>query len=205
MRQFFGRYTSGRPEDFDRFVAHDMSITTAPRPGLGHDGARDDYENAVKLAGGQISDPVDALVPDGERVPFAWTGTLPSGDQFRGLSLYRVSGGLIRSTRQALIGGLPPVGGRCRPAIRWQELPAAGGRRQYLSPVPPGTGTPSIARCGCAPDAWARYRCREHSLTHREKHGIRGGLPERAQLAAMQDLADVREVQGRAMPTYGTA
>jgi hypothetical protein len=38
---------------------------------------------------------------------YLWTGTLPSGSQYRGLSLYRASGGLLRSTRHAVIGNLP--------------------------------------------------------------------------------------------------
>lgn len=36
-----------------------------------------------------------------------WTGTMPSAATFQGLSLYRVTGGLLRSTRHALIGELP--------------------------------------------------------------------------------------------------
>jgi hypothetical protein len=50
---------------------------------------------------------VDALVPDGEMVAVAWTGTLPGGAEMKGLSLYRVTGGLLRSTRHALIGDMP--------------------------------------------------------------------------------------------------
>ena len=50
---------------------------------------------------------IDALVADGARAAAAWTGTLPSAARYRGLSLYRVTGGLLRSTRPALIGGLP--------------------------------------------------------------------------------------------------
>jgi hypothetical protein len=40
-------------------------------------------------------------------VAAAWTGTLVSGAEFRGLSLYRATGGLLRSTRHAVIGNLP--------------------------------------------------------------------------------------------------
>jgi len=32
---------------------------------------------------------------------------VPGGAEFEGLALYRVSGGLLRSTRNALIGDLP--------------------------------------------------------------------------------------------------
>jgi hypothetical protein len=50
---------------------------------------------------------IDALVADGDMVAAAWTGSLPGGAEMRGLSLYRVTGGLLRSTRHELIGGLP--------------------------------------------------------------------------------------------------
>ena len=40
-------------------------------------------------------------------VAVTWTGTLPNGAVMRGLSLYRATGGLLRSTRHALIGDLP--------------------------------------------------------------------------------------------------
>jgi hypothetical protein len=50
---------------------------------------------------------IDALVADGDMVAAAWTGTIPSGAEFKGLALYRASGGLLRSTRHAVIGDLP--------------------------------------------------------------------------------------------------
>ena len=108
VRKFFDCYTDGRPEDFDDVVAADYLDYGHTPPGQGPGGARDDYEHAVKLAGGLIRYAIDALVTDGDIAAAAWTGTLPSGDEMKGLSLYRVSGGLIRSTRHALIGDLPP-------------------------------------------------------------------------------------------------
>lgn len=92
---------------FDECVAPDYVDYGHAPPGIGPDGARDDYENAVKLAGGLILYTIDALVSDGDMVAAAWTGTLPGGAEMRGLSLYRVTGGLLRSTRHALIGDLP--------------------------------------------------------------------------------------------------
>ena len=51
---------------------------------------------------------IDALVADGEMVAVVWTGTLPGGAEVgKGLSLYRASGGLLRSTRHALFGTTP--------------------------------------------------------------------------------------------------
>jgi SnoaL-like domain len=107
VRKFFDCYTSARPEDFDQVVAPDYVDYGHNPPGRGPDGARDDYEHAIGMVGGVISYAIDALVADGDTVAAAWTGTLPSGAQMRGLSLYQVSGGLIRSTRHALIGDLP--------------------------------------------------------------------------------------------------
>jgi hypothetical protein len=40
-------------------------------------------------------------------VAAAWAGTLPGGAEMKGLSLYRATGGLLRSTRHALIGNMP--------------------------------------------------------------------------------------------------
>ena len=107
VREFFDCYSAGRPEDFDQVVAPDYLDYGHTPPGQGPAGARDDYGNAVKLAGGVSRYVIDALVADGDMVAAAWTGTLPSGAEFKGLGLYRTSGGLLRSTRHALIGDLP--------------------------------------------------------------------------------------------------
>ncbi len=77
----------------------------AAREGPG--GARDDYDSAIKLVGGRIRYKIDALVPDGDMVAASWTGTVPSGAELKGLSVYRVSEGMLRSTRHALIGDIP--------------------------------------------------------------------------------------------------
>jgi hypothetical protein len=107
VRRFFDCYTDGRPEDFDQVVAPDYMDYGHTPPGRGPAGARDDYDNAVKMVGGVTRYVIDALVADGEMVAAAWTGTVPGGAEFKGLALYRVSGGLLRSTRHALIGDLP--------------------------------------------------------------------------------------------------
>jgi SnoaL-like domain len=107
VRKFFDCYTNGRPEDFDKVVAADYADYGHTPPGRGPGGARDDYDNAVKMAGGVIRYVIDALVADGDMVAAAWTGTMPSGAEFKGLSLYRISDGVLRSTRHALIGELP--------------------------------------------------------------------------------------------------
>jgi hypothetical protein len=108
VRKFFDCYTNGRPEDFDRVVAPDYVDYGHTPPGRGPDGARDDYDNAVKNAGGVIRYTIDGLVVDGDMVAADWTGTLPSGEEVgRGLSLYRTSGGLLRSIRHVVYGNVP--------------------------------------------------------------------------------------------------
>jgi hypothetical protein len=106
VRKFFDCYTNGRPGDFDEVVAPDYLDYGHTPPGRGAQGARDDYENAVKQVGGVIRYAIDALVADGDVVAAAWTGTLPSGEIAKGLSLYRTSGGLLRSTRHDLIADM---------------------------------------------------------------------------------------------------
>jgi ketosteroid isomerase-like protein len=108
VRKFFDCYTNGSPEDFDEVVAPDYVDYGHTPPGRGPDGARDDYESAVERAGGVIGYKIDALVVDGDMVAAAWTGTAPNGKELgKGLSLYRTSDGLLRSTRRALIGKMP--------------------------------------------------------------------------------------------------
>ena len=108
VRKFFDCYTNGRPEDFDEVVAPDYVDYGHTTPGRGPDGARDDYDNAVKNAGGVIRYTIDGLVVDGDMVAADWTGTLPSGEEVgRGLSLYRTSDGLLRSTRHVVYGNVP--------------------------------------------------------------------------------------------------
>jgi hypothetical protein len=107
VRRFFDCYTNGRPEDFDECVAPDYVDYGHEPPGIGPSGARDDYENAVRMGGGVITYTIDALVTDGDMVAAAWTGTLPGGATYQGLSLFRAGGGLLRSTRHALIGDVP--------------------------------------------------------------------------------------------------
>jgi SnoaL-like domain len=107
VRKFYDCYTDGRPEDFDECVAPDYADYGHTPPGIGPAGARDDYEHAVRRAGGPIAYTIDALVADGDMVAVAWTGTLTGGATMKGLSLYQAAGGLLRSTRHALISGLP--------------------------------------------------------------------------------------------------
>jgi ketosteroid isomerase-like protein len=108
VRRFFDCYTNGRPEDFDEICAPDYVDYGHTPPGRGPDGARDDYDNAVKLAGGVIRYTIDGLVVDGDMVAADWTGTLPSGEEVgKGLSLYRTSDGQLRSTRHVVYANVP--------------------------------------------------------------------------------------------------
>jgi hypothetical protein len=107
VRKFFDCYSSGHPENFDQCVARDYVDYGHEPPGIGPDGARDDYESAIKMVGGLVPYTIDALVVDGDMVATSWTGALPNGNDLKGLSLFRVTGGMLRSTHHELIGGLP--------------------------------------------------------------------------------------------------
>ncbi len=76
-------------------------------PGHGPQGARDDYEHAVQVAGGVPRYDIDALVTRDDTVAVVWTGHLPNGSDYRGLSLYLAAGGRVTETRHAIIGALP--------------------------------------------------------------------------------------------------
>jgi ketosteroid isomerase-like protein len=107
VRAFFAAYSEGKPERFGEIVSPDYVDYGHTPPGRGPQGARADYENALKLAGGVLAYDIDALVASGDAVAVAWTGHLPNGSDYRGLSLYLVIDGRVAETRQALIGSLP--------------------------------------------------------------------------------------------------
>jgi ketosteroid isomerase-like protein len=107
VRGYFAAYSEGRPEQFDEIVSPDYVDYGHTPPGQGPQGARDDYENAVRISGGVPVYDIDALVARDDTVAAAWTGHLPNGSDFRGLSLYRVVNGRIAEIRHALIGPPP--------------------------------------------------------------------------------------------------
>lgn len=107
VRAYFEAYSQGRPEQFDEVVAPDYVDYGHTPPGHGLQGARDDYEQAIQSVGGVIRYDIDALVARDDIVAAAWTGHLPNGSDFRGLSLYRVIDGRISEVRHALIGPPP--------------------------------------------------------------------------------------------------
>src|ERR1700752_536974 len=74
VRAFFDVCSSGQPERFDGVVAGDYTDCGHTPPGRGVQGARDDYEHAVKLVGGVTRYDIDALVVRGDTVAAAWTG-----------------------------------------------------------------------------------------------------------------------------------
>ena len=107
VRAFFAAYTEGQPDRFDDIVSPDYVDYGHTPPGLGPQGARDDYDHAVQIAGGVIQYDIDALVAREETVAAAWTGHLPDGSDYRGLSLYLVVDGKVAETRHDLIGPPP--------------------------------------------------------------------------------------------------
>jgi hypothetical protein len=107
VRAFFAAYSEGSPERFETIVSPDYVDYGHTAPGRGPQGARDDYQQAVERAGGVLVYDIDALVLRDDTVAVAWTGHLPNGSNFRGLSLYLVVEGLVAETRHAVIGALP--------------------------------------------------------------------------------------------------
>jgi len=107
VRAFFAAYSQGHPEQFDDCVSPDYVDFGHTPPGRGPQGARDDYEHAVQLVGGVTRYDIDALVLRDDAVAVAWTGHLPNGSDYRGLSLYQVTEGKVAETRHATIGTLP--------------------------------------------------------------------------------------------------
>jgi ketosteroid isomerase-like protein len=103
VRRYFDCYSQGKPEEFDQVVAPDYTDYGHNPPGRGPQGARDDYENAVRQVGGHIHYDIDAAVTDDDLVAAVWTGTLPTGQKTHGLSVYRIKAGLITSVRHTRI------------------------------------------------------------------------------------------------------
>ncbi len=72
VRAYFAAYSEGHPEQFDEIVAPDYVDYGHTPPGRGPQGARDDYENAVRFAGGVLVYDIDALVARDDMVAAAW-------------------------------------------------------------------------------------------------------------------------------------
>ena len=107
VRAYFTAYSQGSPEQFDEIVSPDYVDYGHTPPGHGPQGARDDYEQAVQSYGGVIRYDIEALVAREDAVAADWTGHLPNGSDFHGLSLYRVVDGRVAEARHALIGQPP--------------------------------------------------------------------------------------------------
>jgi ketosteroid isomerase-like protein len=106
VRGYFDTYSQGHPERFDEVVSPDYVDYGHTPPGHGPQGARDDYEHAVQLSGGVTRYGIDALVARDDTVAAAWTGHLPNGSDYSGLSLYQVADGRVAEARHAMI--VPP-------------------------------------------------------------------------------------------------
>jgi ketosteroid isomerase-like protein len=90
VQAYYAAYNEGRPERLEELVSPDYVDYGHELPGRGPQGARDDYEYALQVAGGRIRYDIEALVAGQDAVAVTWTGHLPNGSDYRGLSLYRV-------------------------------------------------------------------------------------------------------------------
>jgi ketosteroid isomerase-like protein len=107
VRAYYAVYSDGQPERFNEVVSADYVDYGHTPPGHGPQGARDDYENAIKLTGGLTTYDIDALVTRDDTVAVSWTGHMENGADVHGLGLYKVADGLVTEARNALIGPLP--------------------------------------------------------------------------------------------------
>jgi hypothetical protein len=106
VRAYFEAY-SGRPELFEDIISSDYLDYGHEPPGRGPQGARDDYDHAAEVTGGTTRYEIDALVTREDTVAAVWTGHLPGGKDFSGLSLYLVKDGMVAELRHAAIGAPP--------------------------------------------------------------------------------------------------
>ncbi|HUA02516.1 MAG TPA: nuclear transport factor 2 family protein [Solirubrobacteraceae bacterium] len=106
VRAYFAAYNEGRPERLEELVSPDYVDYGHTPPGHGRQGARYDYEHAVELAGGLIQYDIEAIVAGGDAVAATWTGHLPDGSEYRGLSLYLVADGRMTEAHNTFI--VPP-------------------------------------------------------------------------------------------------
>ena len=107
VRAYFAAWSDGRPKRFDEVVSPNYVDYGHTPPGHGPEGAREDSEHAVQVAGGVIRYDIDAWVAREDTVAVAWTGHLPNESVFRGLSLYRVAEGRVAEAHHDLIGPPP--------------------------------------------------------------------------------------------------
>jgi hypothetical protein len=98
VRAFFAAY-SGHPERLDEVVSPDYVDYGHTPPGRGPQGAHDDYEHNVRVAGGPPTYEIDSLIARGDIVAVDWTGHLPNGSEIHRLSMYRVADGRVAETR----------------------------------------------------------------------------------------------------------
>lgn len=102
IRGFFDIFNQKTPQQFEEIVASDYLDYGHDPVGVGPQGARDDYDHALKTFG-PISYDINALVTADDRVAVVWTGHVKDDQTLQGLSLYRVADGKLAETRHALV------------------------------------------------------------------------------------------------------
>lgn len=114
VRRFFAIFEDHTPELFPEVVSPDYQDRGHEPPGIGPQGARDDYD-ALSATFGEVSYAFDAFVANDDRVAVLWTATLLHTGAFviggphllatgrrvtmRGTSFYRLADGLITEAR----------------------------------------------------------------------------------------------------------
>lgn len=110
VQRFFAAFNDQTPEVFDEIISPDYVDYGHEPPGRGPQGARDDYNGALRAAG-KAEYVIDDMIAEGDRVATRWTATMTpaGGDEGRaasdrsltatGISIYVLANGQITETR----------------------------------------------------------------------------------------------------------
>jgi hypothetical protein len=108
VRRFFDVFNDQTPQQFEDIIAPDYLDYGQTPVGVGPEGARTDYQHALKTFG-HITYDIDAVVPADDRVAVVRTGHMADRATFQGLSLYRVANGKLAETRHAVVEEKTPT------------------------------------------------------------------------------------------------
>ena len=110
VQRFFSAFNDQTPDVFDEIISPDYLDYGHEPPGRGPQGARDDYNGTLGVAG-KIEWVIDDMLAEGDRVATRWAATLApaGGDEgpaasdrpliATGISIYVLANGQITETR----------------------------------------------------------------------------------------------------------
>jgi predicted ester cyclase len=110
VERFFSAFNDQTPDVFDEIISADYVDYGHEPPGRGPQGARDDYDGALRAVG-KADYVIDDMIAEGDRVATRWTATMTAavGDGGQaasdrpltatGISIYVLANGQITETR----------------------------------------------------------------------------------------------------------